>query len=176
MCERTCARISCSAWNGPILSFADLAWNARSCKLPHHVICRLTVKWHPILSNAAFSHMIDDADREICRILPFAASSDLQIDREMPINRETPNPLKRRILWFGVSEHGALQRMERFKGWSVAWSVRGWSVSKDRAFLGWLAITVDLQFRGCGIKNNSRLIYSIGMQNTATSRIKQVDN
>jgi len=42
--------------------------------------------------------MIDDADREICRILPFAASSDLQIDREMPINRETPNPLKRRIL------------------------------------------------------------------------------
>ena len=160
MCERTCARISGSAWNGPILSFANLAWNVRSCKLPHHVICRLTVKWHPILSNAAFSHMIDDADREICRILPFAASSDLQIDREMPINRETPDPLKRRILWFGVSEHG----------------VRGWSISKDGAFLGWLAITVDLQIRGCGIKNNSRLIFVIGMQNTATSRIKQAGN
>ena len=160
MWERTCARISGSAWNGPILSFADLAWNNRSCKLPHHVICRLTVKWHPILSNAAFSHMIDDADREICRILPFAASSDLQIDREMPINRETPDPLKRRILWFCVSEHG----------------VRGWSVSKDGAFLGWLAITVDLQIRGCGIKNNSRLIFVIGMQNTATSRIKQAGN
>jgi hypothetical protein len=91
----------------------------------------------------------------------------LQIDREMPINRETTNPQKRRILWFGVSEHGALQRMERY---------RGWSVSKDRAFLGWLAITVDLQFRGCGIKNNSRLIYAIGMQDDVTSRIKQVDN
>ena len=99
-------------------------------------------------------------DREMTPIVSFAASSDLQIDREMPINRETPDPLKRRILWFGVSEHG----------------VRGWSVSKDGAFLGWLAITVDLQFRGCGIKNNSRLIYAIGMQNTATSRIKQAGN
>ena len=140
MWERICARISGSAWNGPILSFADLAWNNRSCKLPHHVICRLTVKWHPILSNAAFSHMIDDADREICRILPFAASSDLQIDREMPINRETPNPLKRRILWFGVSEHGALQRMERFKGWSVAWSV-----TEDGAFQRIERFSVDWQ-------------------------------
>ena len=144
MWERTCARISGSAWNGPILSVADLAWNNRSCKLPHHVICRLTVKWHPILSNAAFSHMIDDADREFCRILPFAAYPDLQIDREMPINRETPNPLKRRILWFGVSEHGALQRMERFKGWSVAWSV-AWSVTEDGALQRIERFSVDWQ-------------------------------
>jgi hypothetical protein len=79
-------------------------------------------------------------DREICRILPFAASSDLQIDREMPINRETPNPLKRRILWFGVSEHGALQRMERFKGWSVAWSV-----TEDGAFQRIERFSVDWQ-------------------------------
>ena len=156
MCERTCARISGSAWNGPILSFADLAWNARSCKLPHRLICRLTVKWHPVLSNAAFSHMIDDADREICRILPFAASSDLQIDREMPINRETPkvpetsHPLIWRFRAWSVTEDGAFQRMERSME-----RYKGWSVSKDRAFLGWLAITVDLQFRGCGIKNNS---------------------
>ena len=49
-------------------------------------------------------------------ILPFAASFDLQTDRKIPINREKPNPLKRRIIWFGVSEHVALQRMERVKG------------------------------------------------------------
>ena len=158
MCERTCARISGSAWNGPILSFADLAWNARSCKLPHHVICRLTVKWHPVLSNAAFSDMMTVKwprschlpHPAICRILWFA---DRPWNANQPRNAKSPetsHPLIWRFRAWSVTEDGAFQRMERSME-----RYRGWSVSKDRAFLGWLAITVDLQFRGCGIKNNS---------------------
>jgi len=132
--------------NCRIMWFADWSWNdTRSSQTPHSLI------WWPW----------NDPGRVICRILPFAVSSDLQIDREMPINRETPNPLKRRILWFGVSEHGALQRMERFKGWSVSRLIGNHSRSANQRMRH---------------KNNSRLIFAIGMQNTATSRIKQAGN
>ena len=59
----------------------------------------------------------------------------------MPINRETPNPLKRRILWFGVSEHGALQRIERLKGWSVSRLIGNHSRSANQRIR---------QMAGCG--------------------------
>ena len=169
--------------------------NLRQClKWPHPFICRSRVKW-PIMQIAASCDL--QIDREmtpgplkrrilsydrwrrswdlpnpaICRILRFA---DRPWNANQPRNAKSPET-SHPLIWcfraWSVTEDGAFQRMERSME-----RYRGWSVSKDRAFLGWLAITVDLQFRECGIKNNSRLIYAIGMQNTATSRIKQVDN
>ena len=86
----------------------------------------------------------------------------------------------------GKAQDGAFLRMGCFRGCSVSRSrlafhsqsknqrlrqMKGCGKSSDRHHF-----TVDLQIRGCGIKNNSCLIYAIGMQNTATSRIKQADN
>ena len=155
-----------------------------SREMPDHANCRIMWfadwSWNdPIHSNAAFSDMMTVKwprschlpHPAICRILWFA---DRPWNTNQPRNAKSPetsHPLIWRFRAWSVTEDGAFQRMERSME-----RYRGWSVSKDRAFLGWLAITVDLQFRGCGIKNNSRLIYAIGMQNTATSRIKQADN
>ena len=141
----------CRPWN------ANRLRNVVSSETPDPLICRSTVKW---------CRSLDLPHPFICRILRFL---DWLWNTNQPRNAKSPetsHPLIWRFRAWSVTEDGAFQRMERSME-----RYRGWSVSKDGAFLGWLAITVDLQIRGCGIKNNSR-----GMQNTATSRIKQADN
>ena len=138
-----------------------------SREMPDHANCRIMWfadwPWNDTRSSQTPHSLI----WSMTPIVRFAESCHLP---HPPICRSTvkcQSTEKRQIPWNVASFDLAFQSMERY---------RGWSVSKDGAFLGWLAITVDLQIRGCGIKNNSRLIYAIGMQNTATSRIKQVDN
>ena len=138
-----------------------------SREMPDHANCRIMWfadwPWNDTRSSQTPHSLI----WSMTPIVRFAESCHLP---HPPICRSTvkcQSTEKRQIPWNVASFDLAFQSMERY---------RGWSVSKDGAFLGWLAITVDLQIRGCGIKNNSRLIYAIGMQNTATSRIKQADN
>ena len=133
-----------------------------SREMPDHANCRIMWfadwPWNDTRSSQTPHSLI----WSMTPIVRFAESCHLP---HPPICRSTvkcQSTEKRQIPWNVASFDLAFQSMERY---------RGWSVSKDGAFLGWLAITVDLQIRGCGIKNNSR-----GMQNTATSRIKQADN
>ena len=139
--------------NDPILCFAA------SCDDLKTVKCQ-SIEKRRILWNAGSSDL--QIDREMMPITWFAASSHLPHPPIFRLTVKYQSTEKRQIPWNVASFDLAFQSMERY---------RGRSVSKDGAFLGWLAITVDLQIRGCGIKNNSR-----GMQNTATSRIKQADN
>ena len=138
-----------------------------SREMPDHANCRIMWfadwPWNDTRSSQTPHSLI----WSMTPIVRFAESCHLP---HPPICRSTvkcQSTEKRQIPWNVASFDLAFQSMERY---------RGWSVSKDGAFLGWLAITVDLQIRGCGIKNNSRLIFVIGMQNTATSRIKQAGN
>ena len=133
-----------------------------SLEMPDHANCRIMWfadwPWNDTRSSQTPHCLI----WSMTPIVRFAESCYLP---HPPICRSTvkcQSTEKRQIPWNVASFDLAFQSMERY---------RGRSVSKDGAFLGWLAITVDLQIKGCGIKNNSR-----GMQNTATSRIKQADN
>ena len=130
------ARCSAVAWNGPVLSFVDLAWNARSCKLPHHVICRLIVKWPDPLKRRILWY----DDREMTPIVSFAASCHLPYPLICRSTVKCQSTEKRQIPWnvasFDLafqsmeSEDGAFQRMERF---SVDWQSQSICKSEDAA-------------------------------------------
>ena len=119
-----------------------------SREMPDHANCR--IMWFADWSwnDTRYSQTPHSLIWSMTPIVWFAASCHMPHPLICRSTVECQLTEKRQIAWNVASFDLSFQSMERY---------RGWNVSMDGALLGWLAITVDLEIRGCGIINNSRL-------------------